>query len=722
MARSNATSPKPAESLARGISDSGAPEPLTPLEFKHALRRLIDDTDDFIEDDISPVREKAWRYYNARTDLATPPKGRSQVVMSEVRDVVEATMPSLMRIFTSTPNVVEFLARSADKVEIAKQATDACNYCFWNENPGWEIIHDSFKSGLVARTAAAKAYWTNEVIKERLTYSGLSKEAYDVLKAEEGVEVVSAEEVTDAVVTASGEELETVITYDCVITREKSEGRIKVEAIPPEEFVIDRRATSHRDALLIGQRTELRVTDLVEMQLPGVTYEDIVALAQEAVTDEELEAERQSRTEYIEEEDYEDTQDQTKYVPTWDINVRIDMDGDGIAEWRHVIACGEPVEILFNEPSDGEMFVAASPIRVPHTNIGRSQADLTVDLQDIATHIVRQTLDNLTNVNNPRKEIVENQVNMTDVLDNRFNGVVRVRAPGMIRDFVTPFVGDKALPILEFIEHKQEMRTGISKQTVGLDADALQSMAETGVRGTLGAAQQKVELIARTYAELYMAPLFKLIQRLYMKHQDKPKMVRLRGDYVEVDPRSWTAELDIQVNVGLGSGTNDEKIAALMGIKASQEQILIRMGPQNPICSLEQYAHTLNRLTELTGNVDTQNFFNPPERVKKLAPQWQDSQAKSKGDDGKAQEAQAKMQMEMQIAQQQNQLAQAKLKAEIELEREKAANKLNLERELAMINIELKREEMAAEVKLSAMKIAHGMAGAGDTDVRSPTQ
>lgn len=722
MPRSNATSPIPAESLARSIKASGAPEPLTPDEFKSALRRLIDDTDDFIEDDISPVREKAWRYYNARTDLTTPPKGRSQVVMSEVRDVVEATMPSLMRIFTSTPNVVEFLARSADKVEGAKQSTDACNYCFWNENPGWEIIHDSFKSGLVARTAAAKAYWTNEVIKERLSYSGLSKEAYDVLKAEEGVEVVSAEEVTDAVVTASGEELETQITYDCVITREKSEGRIRVESIPPEEFVIDRRATSHRDALLIGQRTELRVTDLVEMQLPGVSYEDIVALAQEAVTDEELEAERQSRTEYVEEEDYADTQDQTKYVPTWDINVRIDMDGDGIAEWRHVIACGEPVEILFNEPTDGEMFVAASPIRVPHTNIGRSQADLTVDLQDIATHIVRQTLDNLTNVNNPRKEIVENQVNMTDVLDNRFNGVVRVRAPGMIRDFVTPFVGDKALPILEFIEHKQEMRTGISKQTVGLDADALQSMAETGVRGTLGAAQQKVELIARTYAELFMAPLFRLIQRLYMKHQDKPKMVRLRGDYTEVDPRSWTAELDMQVNVGLGSGTNDEKIAALMGIKASQEQILLQMGPQNPICSLEQYAHTLNRLTELTGNVDTQNFFNPPERVKKLAPQWQDSQAKSKGDDGKAQEAQAKMQMEMQIAQQQNQLAQAKLKAEIELEREKAANKLNLERELAMINIELKREEMAAEVKLSAMKIAHGMAGAGDTDVRSPTQ
>ena len=237
MPRSNAVDQKPTESLARGIRDSGAPEPLSPDEFKQALRRLIDDTDDFIEDDISPIREKSWRYYNARTDLLTPPKGRSQVVMSEVRDVVEATMPSLMRIFTSTPNVVEFLARAADKTEMAEQSTDACNYCFWSDNPGWEIMHDAFKSGLVARTAAAKAYWTNEVIKERLTYSGLSKEAYDMLLAEKGVELVSAEEVTDAVVTASGEELATQITFDCIITREKSEGRIRVEGIPPEAFV-----------------------------------------------------------------------------------------------------------------------------------------------------------------------------------------------------------------------------------------------------------------------------------------------------------------------------------------------------------------------------------------------------------------------------------------------------------------------------------------------------
>lgn len=727
MARSNATSQKPTESLARAISDSGSPEPLSPEEFKSALRRLIDDTDDFIEDDISPVREKAWRYFNARTDLATPPKGRSQVVMSEVRDVVEATMPSLMRIFTSTPNVVEFLARTPDKVRMAEQSTDSCNYCFWYENPGWEIMHDAFKSGLVARTAAAKAYWTNEVIKERLTYSGLNKEQYDLLLAEKGVELVSAEEVTDAVVTASGEELANQVTYDCIITREKSEGRIKVEAIPPEEFVIDRRATSHRDALLIGQRTELRVTDLVEMQLPGVTYEDIVALAQEAVTDEELEFERESRTEFIEEEDYEDTQDQTKYVPTWDINVRIDMDGDGIAEWRHVIACGEPVEILFNEPADGDMFVAASPIRVPHTNIGRGQADLTMDLQDIATHIVRQTLDNITNVNNPRKEIVENQVNMIDVLDNRFNGVIRTRAPGMIRDFVTPFVGDKALPILDYIEHKQEMRTGISKQTMGLDADALQSMAETGVRGTLGAAQQKIELIARTYAELFVAPLFRLIQRLYIKHQDTPKMLRLRGEYAQIDPRSWNSDLDVQVNVGLGSGTTDEKVAALMAIKAAQEQILMQMGPQNPVCSLEQYSHTLSRLTELSGNVDAQSYFNPPEKVKEILPKWQEAQAKAQGDDGKAQEAQAKaqeaqakMQLEQQKAQQDFQIKKAKMEAEITLEREKAQQKLQLEREIAMQELALKREEMAAEAKLSAMKISHGMASAGDTDLRNP--
>ena len=722
MAVSSNVDSKPNESLAASVRKSGDPKPLTEEEFKSVVRRLIDDTDDFIEDDVSPMRERAWRYYNGETDLAAPPSGRSRVVMSELRDVVEGTMPSLMRIFTSGRNIVEFQGRGGEDVQMAKQSTSLCNYTYWCENEGWQITIDTLKSGLVARSAAAKAYWTEETVTEEGEYSGLSELGLRALLMGEGVEPIEITEYSDTVTTAEGEYEER--TFDCTIKRTTVEGRVKICGIPPEEFVIDRRATDHTDALLIGQRTEMRVTDLVAMNLPGVSYEDIVSLAQEAVTDEELEGERQARTRYVEEEDYEDAQDQTKYVPTWDICVRVDQDGDGIAEWRHVIACGEPVEILYNEPTDHCMFVAGSPIRIPFTNIGRSQADLTMDLQDITTHIVRQTLDNITNVNNPRKEVVENQVNLTDLLDNRFNGVVRVRAPGMIRDLETPFVGDKSLPVLQYIAEKQEMRTGISKQTMGLDADALQSMTEVGVKGVLGIAQGKTELIARTYAELFFKPLFRLVQKLYCKHQDRPKTYRLLNKYVEVDPSEWHSDMDVEVKVGLGNGTEDENMASLLGIKASQEKILLEMGPMNPLVSLEQYSHTLQRLTELSGHVDTQTYFTDPEMVPQKLQEWMQAQQQQSQQAGQAEaaEAQAKMQLEQQKAMMQIELQREKQAAELELEREKVQAQLELEREKARMDFELKKMELEGEAYLSAIKLNEGAAGPGDTNLRSKAQ
>jgi hypothetical protein len=655
-------------------------KPLKGPEYTAAIRRLIEAVDDFIEDEVSPEREKAWKYYNGGTNLGAPPKGRSQVVMSEVRDTVECTVPSLMRIFLSTENIVEFIPENAEDVDEQVQKTAYVNYIFMRENNGWLLLHDFCKDALVAKTGCFKSWWQDEKEITEHEYAGLTPDEYQMLLSNPENEPIEEPEQDPF----DG-------TLSCRIRRTTNKGKICIETVPPEEFVVDREAKSAEDAHIIGQRTERTIGELVQM---GFDYDTVASLATDSTSETEMAQEREKRTQYTRDEhELSEVQVQMRTVEVWDINVRIDKDGDGLTEWRHVICAGRSaaVKILLDEPIDpcGIMYTPASPVMIPHTVIGRSQADLLFDLQDIVTHTVRQMLDNLTNVNNPRKEVVESQTNLVDLLDDRFRGIVRVRAPGMIRDLETPYIADKAMPVLDYFEHKQEMRTGISKASQGLDADALQSSTEMGVRKILGAAQQKTEMIAATLAHVGLVPLFQRIARLAAQYQDKQKIIRLTGKFVPMDPQSWNTNMDMTVNVGLGNGSSDEKLMALVNIATKQQEILKDLGPKNPIVKPEQYAYTLRKIVELSGFKDTSRYVNTDEEVAS-AIKAMEAASKNQPPDPEAMKAQAEIQRKQQESQLQAQIAQAKTQQSIQLAEMKAQNDQQIAeaKTLAMVSVE----------------------------------
>jgi hypothetical protein len=246
----------------------------------------------------------------------------------------------------------------------------------------------------------------------------------------------------------------------------------------------------------------------------------------------------------------------------------------------------------------------------PHTSPLEAMSifDITRDLQEIKSEILRNTLDSLAQSIHPRTAVVEGQVNIDDVLNNETGAIIRMRAPGMVQPLTTPFVGQAAFPMMEYMDQIKEDRTGMSKAAMGLNADALQSSTKAAVAATISASQGRIELTARILAE-GMKKLFKGILFLVTTHQDKARMVRMRNEWVQIDPRFWDAGMDATINIALGNGDTNEKLQALMMIMSKQEQILQQLGPTNPLVTPMQFSNTLRKVVELSGFKDSTSFF-----------------------------------------------------------------------------------------------------------------
>jgi hypothetical protein len=366
--------------------------------------------------------------------------------------------------------------------------------------------------------------------------------------------------------------------------------------------------------------------------------------------------------------------------------MKVDHDDDGIAELRRIVAIGEGgTEIISNEPYDHIPFSVVSPILMPHRMIGRSIYDMTEDLQVIKSTLMRQYLDSVYTSTLPRMAAVEGMVNLDDLLDGTAGGIVRVRQQGMIQPLQGNPVGSEIQPLLGYLDQVKEQRTGMSKASQGLDANALQSTTASAISATVRGAQVKLESYARTMAECGVKQLFKGILHLVTKYDNKPRIVRLRNSFVPIDPAEWHSEFDVIVQVGLGTADDEQKIAFLQAIAAKQEQILQTLGADNPVVSLPQYVSTLRSIAEIGGFKDADQFFNNPQQI---AMQMQMMQQQPQQDPNAAQ-----TQMEM-----------AKLQQEMALKRERMQMEIQLEREKMEAELELRRQELAAEAQLRAIK------------------
>jgi len=645
----------------------------------------IRDSLNHFDSEYSAERIRALDFYMGEP-LGNEIEGRSQVISTDVADTIEQIMPNLMRVFTANDQYVRFAARTAEDVERAEQITDYCNYIINHDNEGYKVLYNWFKDALLFRLGVVKYYYEEKEDVTEEEYENLSEIELSALMANPDYELVGTiSETVNAYMVdeETGMEVPLESSFSVTVKVKRKSGRIRVINIPPEEFLVNRRAVDLDEAHFVAHRTSMTVSDLVAMGYDRETVERHAGTG----SDVDLDEERSVRYQDLEANTGIDAADPSlAEVVYYECYMTVDVDDDGIAELRRIIAIGEGgTEIISNEPFDHIPFAVVSPILMPHRLIGRSIYDMTQDLQVIKSTLMRQYLDSVYTSTLPRIAAVEGMVNLDDLLDGTAGGIIRVRQQGMIQPIQGNPVGNEIQPLLGYLDSVKEQRTGMSKASQGLDANALQSTTASAISATVRGAQVKLESYARTMAECGVKQLFKGILHLITKYDNKPRIVRLRNSYVPIDPAEWHSEFDVIVQVGLGTADDEQKIAFLQAIAAKQEQILQTLGANNPVVSLPQYVSTLRSIAEIGGFKDADQFFNNPQQI---AMQMQAMQQQPQQDPNAAQ-----AQMDM-----------AKLQQEMAIKRERMQMEIQLEREKMQAELELRRQELAAEAQLRAIK------------------
>jgi len=629
-------------------------------ELMSIIQAEIDDAIGFIESETVEQRKQALEAY-LRQPYGNEVEGKSQIVTGEVAEAIDGALPSLVRIFTGSDNIVVFEPQGPRDEASAKQATDYCNWVFSRDNEGVAILHDWFKDALLQKNGILKAYWEDkeDITKER--YFDLTNDELAMLMSDETMEIVEQDTTEFPIFDPMGQPVIDPMgmpvmgaTHNVVVQQKKKSGKVTI------------------------YQTQ---TDDPAMQ----------------------------------------------EIEVFECYVKTDIDGKGIATLVQVFYASN--EILEDakgkemvEEVDYVPFHSICPIPIPHKFFGNSLADRTVDLQLIKTTITRQMLDNLYLTNNARVVAVEGQVNLEDLLTSTAGGVIRAKSPNAVQQLVVQNVASQAFPMLQYLDTIQSKRTGVSDASQGLDPSVLQNVTAAAVASMQQAGAGKIELMARIFAETGVKSLFKGILHLLCKYQDKARLVRMRGEFVEFDPRTWANQYDVSINVGLGAGNRQEQMAMLSMVLAKQEQLIGQFGVANPYVSPAQYRGTLGRMVEIAGFKDSAEFYkaitpeqdqalsNPPPQQQQMPPEVQAIMARTQAE---IQANQAKAQADIQLKQQQMQIdtemAQQKAALEMQLMREKEIAKLQLEREKQQAYFAMKQQEFEAEAQLKAMKIGAGI-------------
>ena len=639
------------------VSDPRAKITMSETDLAALVQRRVEDSLGTFGDQLSADRIESLQYYRGEP-FGDEVEGRSKVVTHDVAEAVDSLMPPLLKVFLAGDKVVIAEPVGPEDEEGAEQATDYANHVFLQQNDGFGLVYTTLKDGLLFKTGVAKVWWddTPQTTEER--YQGVTEEQLFMLQSDTSIEIEIEEQ---------DEEPEPGQGVNVIVTRTGIDGQCRMAPIPPEEFLIDRYATKITQAtadgpLFTGHRQLRTVSDVVE-EYPD--KRDLIEAMAGIGGDADYSGERRERW-ALESPGQIPDQDENDQAtrPVWVVEayVRVDYDGDGIAELRKVTCVGEVgYEILDNEQVDDNPFAAWSPILMPHKFHGMSVADQIRDLQRVKTTLFRGMLNNAYFVNEPMTKVVKDHVDLDQLLNRRVGGVVEMQALTDTEEMVVPPMMQYLFPVLEYVDAQREQRTGVTRYSQGLDAESLNKTA-TGISIIQDAAQQRQELIARVYAEVFMKRMFQLILGCVAKYQKAARMIRLRGKWVEMDPRSWKNSYDMTVTVGLGTGNRDQQAVHAMNVLNIQKELLVG-GKANMVPDKNIY-NTLEKLIEAIGWKSAEPYFTPPDDNQQ--------QQQQPPQDPKAMEVQAKAQLNQQKEQMDHEYRMTKLERDHQVNMRKA--------------------------------------------------
>lgn len=662
--------------------------------------------------ELADERAKAMEYYLGEP-FGDEKEGRSQVVLTDVRDTVEAMMPQLMRIFADAENLVEFDPVGPEDEEPAQQESDRVNHAFWKDNSGFTNLYVFCKDALLSKTGNLKVWWEEEQT-EREEYKGLT----DVELAQLLDDTSYDRKIVEYEPTEDG--------HHIVFLTVKSGGRVNIEPVTPEEFGVasDSRSPYPEDSRFVWQKVKKSYSDLLDDGYDKKTLERLPS-NENAETQETL-----SRRHLSDETESMYSSSHLRMQTYWitECYLRIDRDDDGVPELLKVtLATGAYAStgatLLDVEEVDAMPFFTASPILLTHKFHGLSIADLVMDLQRIKSTILRQILDNAYLANNQQKAANE-RVNLDDLLTSRPGGVVRIDGEGDIGGSLMPIVSTplpaETFGLMQYFDSVRKDRTGSSEEVPGLDTKSLANINSGVAAIVYDQARARVELIARILAEVALKPLMRRIHTLLQKNQSKEEVVKLRGQWVPVNPSEWKERKNMTVQVGLGISSRERRLVALDAIAERQSQIVAGGGMGTLLMPEHLYAQ-LHDHAEALG-MEPSKFYQDPRELPPKQPEGPSAQDQAmiltaQAQMGAAQAQNDKNKVEMAKAQADVQIRQMELAAsqrELELKRQTEALKgdlaeLKSQRETAeknskvMIEAEIKTREH--EIKLNDQRL-----------------
>ena len=623
---------------------------------------------------LSNDRAEAIDYYLGQP-FGNEEEGRSQVVSYDVQDTIESALPQLLKVFVAGDKVVQFDPKGPEDQDAADQETDYINHIVMEKNEGFKVFYVWFKDALLSKNGYVKVYAEEEEEEEEYEYKGLTDAQLQMLASDENTEVLEHTGYPDPSVNMdvvyqqaamNGVDPATVMQpmlHDVKLKVTEKETEIHIENVAPENMMIsvEVNGPNLQDAKFVQHREVMQLADIAE------TFDKPLEYIKSIMSDLRDTFEEESNARDIYDEEY-DRAIESQEALVKDTYIKLD------GERYRVVVLGNTV--LYKEKCEYVPFACITPMIMPHRHIGRSYADLTMDIQLIKSTLIRGQLDNMYLANNGRYAISD-RVNLDDMLTSRPGGIVRVDGdPGTgIMPLSHPPLPASSFGMVEYMDSMKEKRTGITAYNQGLDSNSLNKTA-TGVAQIMNASQQRIELVARTFAETGVKELFKLVHHLVRTTLTKPDIIRLRNKWVEVDPREWKARKDLSISVGLGAGNKDQQLVHLTSILNMQKEA-IAVGLTNP----EKIYNALAKLTQNAGFKNPEEFWVNPANT-----------PEQEGQPNKPSEAeimvQGQLQIEQQKAQAQLQQEQVRSQNDVIIEREKIAAQAELERFKAQLKAE----------------------------------
>ena len=572
--------------------------------YTAAVRDLIDDSVNFEESVLGPNRDENLRYFYGETPEPEG-EGKSTAVSTDFRDTVMAILPSLMRIFTSTENVVNCSPNYKGQEEMARQCTDYLNYVLWEDNPGFLIIHDICKDALRCKTGVMR-WWTDndEEVTEQEYHNVTREQLQFIISENPTVEIISSEphpEIPD-------------ILGSIRVRFVKAKPLTRIMSVPLDEFRVSRKAVDVENAPLIGHDQIVNVSELVKQ---GYDLEEIAEYMNQ--TADNYSTDRLFRNQGLDQGDLSDA---------WDVRygcyfIRIDKDNDGIAELREIHTIGDDHFILYDEVVQHANFSVWCPDPEPHTLVGDTPADLVKDIQTIKTNMLRGSLDSLAQSIWPRTVFNQTITNTDDVLNDEIGAPIRTTGDPReaVQSITHQFVGQPVFQMFGVMEQLRQSRTGISDASKGVDPRALQSTNVTGIDAIVQGAQERIELCARILAETGMKQLFRGLLREIVNSPNQVRTIQLRGKWVDVNPSTFDPTMRVSVNPTLGKGSDMTRLMVLQEVKQTQIAAMTQFGVENPLCGVQEFRNTLVDILAIANVKNVGRYYREitEEQVKAIA-------------------------------------------------------------------------------------------------------